>query len=684
MAQEKLISLNNLSTFKDNLGTAAVKDVPESGNASATQIVMGNDTRLSDARPASDVSSWAKASTKPTYTASEVGAIASTAKGANNGVAELDSTGKVPSSQLPSYVDDVLEYNSSSDFPLTGESGKIYIAKDTNKTYRWSGTIYIEISESLALGTTSSTAFRGDYGNTAYTHATDSSRLTTAQTSGLYKIATTAEGHVASVTAVQKSDITGLGIPGSDTNTTYTLSAGSGDDAQKVILTPSSGDAQKITVPFATNASDAQTVKGNEVPVEFKGTTAQWNALTTDQKKTYDNVILTDDYDTPTTEASNVTYSNTTSGLSSTTVQGAIDELSEDDNSFIGTTTEWSQLTTAEKIEYDMAVFTNDYDAPANPSASNVNYSNTTSGLVATNVQSAIDEVAADTSKDFEGTTAQWNNLTTAQKKEYDRAMITDDYELPDHMAANEITYNNSSSGISASNVQDAIDAVNTKVNTKGNGTVTSVGITAAAGSGISVSGSPVTTSGSITVTNSGVRSISGGNKLGTFGVNTGGSKSYAGLTGLYFGSDEEIYPSDWDVYNTNDSARIHIYTTLPIDGRFYAGDKVVLFLFNEYENTTGEESNYQLQVRFNDSQTYYPVYYDIDSIVEFDRQKKVKMQPGKAYTLTFVTDLILGDRFIIDDLHISPDAFIGTSSEWSSQPASTKKLFDVAYITND
>lgn len=59
------------------VGTAAAKNVPSSGNASSTQVVMGNDTRLSDSRPASDVHPWAKASSKPTYTASEVGAAAS-------------------------------------------------------------------------------------------------------------------------------------------------------------------------------------------------------------------------------------------------------------------------------------------------------------------------------------------------------------------------------------------------------------------------------------------------------------------------------------------------------------------------------------------------------------------------------------------------------------------------------
>jgi len=149
---------------KPTLGTASTLDVPVSGNASTSEVVKGDDTRLTDSRNAADVYSWAKQATKPSYNASEVGAIPSTDKGANGGVAELDSSGKVPSSQLPSYVDDVLEYNSLSDFPATGETGKIYIAKDTNKTYRWSGTAYVEISESLALGETSSTAYAGNKG----------------------------------------------------------------------------------------------------------------------------------------------------------------------------------------------------------------------------------------------------------------------------------------------------------------------------------------------------------------------------------------------------------------------------------------------------------------------------------------------------------------------------------------
>lgn len=78
--------------------------------------------------------------------------------------ANLSDNGKVPANQLPSYVDDVLEYGTFNTFPVTGEDGKIYVAQDTNLTYRWSGTRYVEISQSLALGETSSTAYPGDKG----------------------------------------------------------------------------------------------------------------------------------------------------------------------------------------------------------------------------------------------------------------------------------------------------------------------------------------------------------------------------------------------------------------------------------------------------------------------------------------------------------------------------------------
>lgn len=80
-------------------------------------------------------------------------------KGVANGVAGLDSSGKVPSSQLPSYVDDVIEVATYNDLPLTGETGKIYVTTDTGNTYRWSGSSYVQIGITDAFdGATATTA----------------------------------------------------------------------------------------------------------------------------------------------------------------------------------------------------------------------------------------------------------------------------------------------------------------------------------------------------------------------------------------------------------------------------------------------------------------------------------------------------------------------------------------------
>lgn len=120
--------------------------------------------------------------------------------GSNTIIVATLENGKVPESQLPSYVDDVLEFANRSAFPVSGEAGKIYVALDTNLTYRWSGSEYVEISQSLALGETSSTAYQGDRGKIAYDHAVAKGSQFT---SGLYKFATNSEGHVITATAVQ-------------------------------------------------------------------------------------------------------------------------------------------------------------------------------------------------------------------------------------------------------------------------------------------------------------------------------------------------------------------------------------------------------------------------------------------------------------------------------------------------
>ena len=189
----------------------------------AADIPSITKSKISDfptSMPASDVKSWAKASSKPSYAFSEI-------TGQVNAASQI--TGTIPSSCLPSYVDDVIEgYLSNSKFyktkgsdgtyssEITGETGKIYTDLNTSKIYRWSGSAFVVISETLALGTTSSTAYRGDWGATAKAHADAKG---TAFSSGLYKITTNAQGNVTAATAVTKADITALGIPGSDTNT---------------------------------------------------------------------------------------------------------------------------------------------------------------------------------------------------------------------------------------------------------------------------------------------------------------------------------------------------------------------------------------------------------------------------------------------------------------------------------
>lgn len=195
----------------------------------ANDIPSISKSKISDfpsSMPASDVYSWAKASSKPSYSFSEIG-------GKVNASTQL--TGTVPSSCLPSYVDDVLEYNGLANFPKTGESGKIYTDTSTNKVYRWGGSSYVVISDTITLGTTSSTAYRGDLGNEAHSWASTAKahadKHGSAFASGLYKITTNDAGHVTNATAVAKSDITALGIPGSDTHYTSNLIVGTSSSA---------------------------------------------------------------------------------------------------------------------------------------------------------------------------------------------------------------------------------------------------------------------------------------------------------------------------------------------------------------------------------------------------------------------------------------------------------------------
>ena len=176
-------------------------------------------------------------------------------------VVKLNSSKLIPSNLLPSYVDDVIEgylYNNkfyqevahTNEVEGAQESGKIYVdLTEGNRTvYRWGGSAYAAIPIGLALGDTNSTAYYGDRGKRAYEHA-GATAAYDSHTLGLYNITTNAEGHVTEATAVQKSDITALGIPGSDT--TYEMDGTYNASTNKVatVSTVTSAVSGLLTIP---------------------------------------------------------------------------------------------------------------------------------------------------------------------------------------------------------------------------------------------------------------------------------------------------------------------------------------------------------------------------------------------------------------------------------------------------
>lgn len=202
-----------------------------------------------------------------------------TLKGSANGLAELDENGKVPSVQLPSFVDDVLEGNATGvtqdeatgaitatgfilfgeSIECTPESGKIYVDIDTSIQYRWSGTIYVTTGSNIALGETSSTAYRGDRGKIAYDHSQSAHAPSNAQENVIESI------QVNGVTLTPSSKSVDIAIPtkvsdlendkgfvNTDTNTTYSLSK-SGDST--IVLTGSDGSETSATIEISSGSS---------------------------------------------------------------------------------------------------------------------------------------------------------------------------------------------------------------------------------------------------------------------------------------------------------------------------------------------------------------------------------------------------------------------------------------------
>ena len=222
-----------------------------------------------------DLATWARADTKPSYNFSEI-------DGSVDVTRQL--SGKIPEANLPSYVDDVLEYNSKSNFPKSGETGKIYVDISTNLTYRWGGSAYVEISPSLALGETSGTAYRGDYGAIAYAHSQKRSgnpHGVTKSDIGLGNVENKSSADIrnditkANVTTAlgyTPANQTDLNRLSSEIPTTYAGSSSAGgpaDSAKNVIDYNSEGDIIKIgyTGPSlnANQISYIAAYNGNEI-----------------------------------------------------------------------------------------------------------------------------------------------------------------------------------------------------------------------------------------------------------------------------------------------------------------------------------------------------------------------------------------------------------------------------------
>ena len=211
--------------------------------------------------------------------------IPATEKGANNGVATLDATGKVPSSQLPAYVDDVLEFANQAAFPEEGEGGKIYVALDNNKTYRWGGTTYVEISAGLALGETQGTAYEGSKG------AANAAAIANLQADKAEKSEmsiTDGTGSDADKTTIQLNS----GLSKQVLIAHQDISGKADKDTDAVANNFAKFDANGNPVDSGKNASDfATSEQGNKADSAIQSVKVNGTALTPDSNKAVDVTV---------------------------------------------------------------------------------------------------------------------------------------------------------------------------------------------------------------------------------------------------------------------------------------------------------------------------------------------------------------------------------------------------------
>lgn len=241
MTKEKYMALADLQTVWTN----TLKPWIVAGFIAVTAVAQGETAQLV----------LQDGSLLPQSTFQAAGSYVTTSQmGVSGGVATLDANGFVPSSQLPSYVDDVIEVANFAALPATGEGGKIYVTLDNDKTYRWGGSAYTIISDTIALGETAGTAYEGSKGaalKTAYdTHAADTDIHVTAA----LQTAWTA-----------KYDKPSGGIPKTDLASAVGASLDLADSAYQLPSTgiPSTDLAQAVQDSLGAADSAIQSVKVN-------------------------------------------------------------------------------------------------------------------------------------------------------------------------------------------------------------------------------------------------------------------------------------------------------------------------------------------------------------------------------------------------------------------------------------
>ena len=290
-------TISNITDFPTSMKNPKVlKAGSKNYDGSAEIEITKSDLGLGDVEDKSSAEIRSELTSANVTTALGFTPLNSTLKGAVNGLAELDSTGKVPSSQLPSFVDDVIEgyfYNSkfykesAHTNVITGESNKIYVdLSGTNKTYRWSGSTYVEISASLALGTTSSTAFRGDQGKTAYDHSQTAHAPSDAQKNqnAFSNIAVSGQTTVAADSEADTLNFVGSNVTiTTDANTdtvTFSVATGSTSTAGILKLTNSTSSTSTTTAATPKSVREAYQLAEGKADANHTHTVSEISDLT--------------------------------------------------------------------------------------------------------------------------------------------------------------------------------------------------------------------------------------------------------------------------------------------------------------------------------------------------------------------------------------------------------------------